>query len=217
MPMLGDIVNDEIFMPKGWVPLHGRDLKKAISLHSGGFYWPLEQRVEEILLEDIIHTLPRKGRFADHTQIPISVANHSCTLASVCEERLSFEHARWALLHDASETYFNDIPTPLKYLPELAAYVAAEEYCQTLIAERFQINLTTEQYTEVHELDRLMAYAEMLVYMPVMAEIKMKAQNYSDELIESAKELSHRVRVITDENYDRARFLSYIEDYDIVG
>jgi hypothetical protein len=45
------------------------------------------------------------------------------------------EHARWGLLHDASEAYLGDVATPLKSM--LLEYQALEEHIQRTIARRF--------------------------------------------------------------------------------
>ena len=69
------------------------------------------------------------------------------------------EDALWGLLHDASEAYLSDVPAPLKELPPLEAYRAAERSLQGTIAARF--GLAPEQPASVTAADRDMLRIEM--------------------------------------------------------
>ena len=56
------------------------------------------------------------------------MANHSCLVADLVEERgADADAVLWALLHDASEAYLVDLPHPLKHRSALGALYAEVE------------------------------------------------------------------------------------------
>lgn len=88
-------------------------MKKKVWIwtYSGRIIQDIEHpQVEDIDILDIAHSLAYQGRFAGHANAFYSVAQHSVLIARA----VSRENALWGLLHDASETYLCDIPTPLK-------------------------------------------------------------------------------------------------------
>ena len=64
-------------------------------------------------------------RYLGHTKSPLSVGQHSVACAEVARELgYSKDWVRAALLHDAAETVFGDVPGPLKrQLPRDCAYM----------------------------------------------------------------------------------------------
>lgn len=90
-----------------------------------------EPQPEDVCIEDIAHALSNQCRFSGHTSRFYSVAEHSIR----CAEMIDKEHALSALLHDASEAYMVDIPSPLKIaMPE---YIEHEAVVMRVIAEKF--------------------------------------------------------------------------------
>jgi hypothetical protein len=105
-----------------------------MQIYSGGRFYPLDPRPDEIHSEDIAHALSLLCRYGGHVDRFYSVAEH-CVLMS---EWVPPEHALAALLHDATEAYVVDVPRPLKrYLPE---YRTIEEQVWYAIAYRFGIS-----------------------------------------------------------------------------
>lgn len=91
----------------------------------------LEPEPENICIEDIAHALSNLCRFSGHTSRFYSVAEHSIR----CAEMIDKKYALSALLHDASEAYMVDIPSPLKIaMPE---YVVHEAVMMRVIATKF--------------------------------------------------------------------------------
>lgn len=93
-----------------------------IQTYSGGRFWPLDPRADEVKLIDIAQALANKCRYAGHCTRFYSVAEHSVLVSRA----VPAEHAMWALLHDAGEAYLADIPRPVKrFLPEWKPIEAA--------------------------------------------------------------------------------------------
>lgn len=67
-------------------------------------------------INDIVHSLGLQNRFLGHTRQPWSVLKHSLLVEALC---FYFNYGPAtqlaALLHDASEAYIGDVPTPLKH------------------------------------------------------------------------------------------------------
>jgi hypothetical protein len=104
-----------------------------IQVASGGRFWPMDPRPSEVNIEDIAHTLSNQCRFSGHVSEFYSVAQHSVLVSLWCDPA----DALWGLLHDASEAYLIDVPRPIKRLPEMQAYRAAEDAVMECVRERF--------------------------------------------------------------------------------
>lgn len=110
-----------------------------------------------IQLEDIASGLAHVCRFAGQCSRFYPVAQHSV----LCSQVVAPEHARWALLHDATEAYLGDIPRPVKSLcPE---YRQLEARLHLAVARRF--GLAQRMPDEVHAADTAMLVAEWAVLM----------------------------------------------------
>lgn len=98
-------------------------------------------KLEDILIEDIAHGLSNVCRFGGHTKVFVSVAQHSCYVAY----NVMYEHpkdkqlALAALLHDASEAYLGDMPSPIKAI--LPDYKNIERRLMMAIALKFGFSL----------------------------------------------------------------------------
>lgn len=100
---------------------------------TGRQFYPLDPHPEDIDAADIAHALSLICRYGGHTKRFYSVAEH-CLLMSHAVPK---EHALWALLHDATETYVGDMVRPLKHhMPE---YRAVEDRLMVVIAEQFHL------------------------------------------------------------------------------
>ena len=81
-----------------------------LQTYSGGQFFPLDPRPEEIDIRDIAHSLSLICRFNGHCRSFYSVAEHSIRASFLVPP----EDAPYALLHDAVEVYTGDIITPIK-------------------------------------------------------------------------------------------------------
>lgn len=128
--------------------------------YTGGKFWPLDPRPDEVNIYDVAHSLSLQCRYAGHCERFYSVAEHSVLMA----RWVSPANRLWALLHDASEAYLVDVPRPLKR--HLPSYKEAEAKVMAAICERF--GLPHAMPAEVHEADNRII-ADELVNMRPMA------------------------------------------------
>jgi hypothetical protein len=104
----------------------------CIRTFTGIYMNVFEPTLEMICIEDIAHALSMQCRFGGHLPEFYSVAEHSW----YCHKLVRQEKNKLAaLLHDASEAYLLDIPSPIK--KNLSNYKEIEENLMKLIAEKF--------------------------------------------------------------------------------
>ena len=108
--------------------------------------------VGSICIEDISRALSHDCRFAGHLPYFYSVAQHSWLLSQIVPPEFALE----ALLHDASEAYCRDIPSPLKHL--LPDYQRIERAVDSVIRERFSLPAVMSE--AVHYYDLVMLATE---------------------------------------------------------
>lgn len=113
---------------------------------------------QEIVITDIAHALSNQPRFTGHLHQPWSVAQHSLAVATLVPE----QHKKQALLHDATEAYLCDIPTPFKRL--MPDYMEMERDLWILIAARFNVELELD--ASVKEADKIMLMTERDAFNP---------------------------------------------------
>lgn len=101
-----------------------------ISTVSGKKIDYLAPEVSEICIEDIAAGLSHVPRFAGQAEYHYSVAQHSILCSVLCPS-----HPLEALLHDASEAFTGDLPTPLKRL--LPEFCEIEDRLMATIFARF--------------------------------------------------------------------------------
>lgn len=115
-------------------------MKEYIETMSGQKVWLPNPDPDSIQIEDIAHALSFQPRFAGHTRIMHSVAAHSLLVENIVHEFLG-ETDRiirlQALLHDATEAYLCDIPSPFKSL--IPQYKELEANLWRVISTRFGV------------------------------------------------------------------------------
>lgn len=137
-----------------------------IRTFTGKKFYPLDPRPEDIDIEDIAHALSNLCRFAGHSKEFYSVAQHSCLVAMALPPELAI----YGILHDASEAYIVDIPSPLKrYLP---GYKEIENKIMGVIYEKFGLDPNVPPI--VKEMDERILVNEMKALLPTMEDCNFK-------------------------------------------
>ena len=98
---------------------------------------PLNPAPEQINIVDIAHALSQIPRFGGHSQRFYSVAEHSLHAYEEARKAFAgdFELQLTALMHDASEAYLLDVPTPVKH--RMIGYHQAEYRLMAMIGDKF--------------------------------------------------------------------------------
>jgi 5'-deoxynucleotidase YfbR-like HD superfamily hydrolase len=106
--------------------------------YTGKKFYVSEPAKTDFDLGDIAHALSNQCRFGGHTKHFYSVAQHSLFVADIVKASGgNLVQELWGLMHDATEAYMVDIPTPLKLT--LDGYEERENQVMLLIASRLYI------------------------------------------------------------------------------
>lgn len=128
--------------------------------YSGGVFWLLDPRPEEVNIYDIAHCLSMLCRYNGHINEFYSVAQHSVLVSENCEPT----DAPYGLLHDSTETYAGDVISPLKkYLP---GYRVIEDNIMKAICSKFKIRLTPARKQRVKHWDNVLLATEVRDLVP---------------------------------------------------
>lgn len=122
-----------------------------------GWLHPFAPRPGELQIRDIARGLAGTYRYRAQTRRLYNVAEHSVIVSLY----VAPEHAREALLHDASEAYFGDMVGPLKAAPLMAGFRLVEDRLQAAIYEAFGVVPTVKSAADVHTMDRRACSDEM--------------------------------------------------------
>lgn len=105
--------------------------KDKIRTYSGIYIDVFNPKPSDITIEDIATGLSRQPRWSGQSKVFYSVARHSIEVAQLASKELKIA----ALLHDASEAYLGDMPSPIK--SRLPDYKKMEENLMKCIALKF--------------------------------------------------------------------------------
>lgn len=151
--------------------------KDWIQAYTGGKIHVVALRPEEITISDIAAGLCHESRF-NGQYAPnkfYSVAEHCVHVSRMCERK----DALYGLLHDASEAYLKDIPSPLKHSPMMTQYRKLEAATQKKIFEKFGLTGVCPQ--SVHDADeRLLAIEAHVLKRPIHPDWKINPVWTSD-------------------------------------
>ena len=130
-----------------------------ITTISGKQLDPQNIDVSQIVIDDIAHALARIVRFNGHQEYGYTVGMHSICCAMLIEKD---EFRLEALMHDATEAYLCDVPTPLKQV--LQGYQMFEANLDSAIRSKFTLPPTMS--AEIAVIDRRMLIAEAWILHP---------------------------------------------------
>ncbi len=128
---------------------------------------PLNARPEQILIEDVAHSLSQMTRANGHFKQFYSVAQHCVNCALEAKSRGLSEQLQLAcLLHDAAEAYIADIPRPVKH--RLNGFAEIEDHMLSVIMQRFGLTgLTEDDWEVIKSVDDALLHAEFEALMGI--------------------------------------------------
>jgi hypothetical protein len=129
----------------------------AIGTYSGGRFYPLDPRPEDVVPEDVAHALSLLCRFTGHVKTFYSVGEHCLNVSYLVPPA----DALAGLLHDAAEAYISDLSSPIKHSPEFRFYREAEDRILAAVYERF--GLSPRIPSSVEEADHRIVHTEAAV------------------------------------------------------
>ena len=166
-----------------------KDPDAYIAVTSGGVFHILNPKASEVKVEDLAHSAARISRYTGHGRKYCwwSVAEHEILVAKILEAA-GYGPAQQleGLLHDASESYLNDVSSPLKHSEVFRLYRALEDETMVEIANPLGIDPIGFERSYVCLADRL-AFA---IEVPVLFEHEELFNN-----IEPLPVLSDRFRI----------------------
>lgn len=126
---------------------------------SGRHFDLADPQPDQIDIRDIAHALANEARFNGHTSRFYSVAQHSIAVSYLTPP----DNALDGLMHDASEAYLKDLPSPLKRM--LPDYRRIEQRVDAAIRARF--DLPPQCSDAVKRADLIMLATERRDLMPI--------------------------------------------------
>jgi len=151
--------------------------ENCIRTFSGAYVDIMNPTPEMIRIEDIAHGLGMLCRFGGQLPKFYSVAEHSIHTSNLLPQELKLE----GLMHDASEAYLMNIPSPIKKLLGLK-YAEMEYKFMEVIAAKFGFKFPF--HDETHEMDRIMLRQEW-TFLMLQEGIYPKFKNYRPEFAEA--------------------------------
>lgn len=131
-------------------------MKETIRTYTGRIISLPIPRPEEIHILDIAEGLGGEGRFSNQLPQTFTVAEHSINVANAAKFETHGEPNSVflikCLLHDASEAYIRDLPSPLKRM--LPGYIEIEANFHKAIFNHFLLpDFTNEEYEIMKRVD----------------------------------------------------------------
>ena len=152
-------------------------MSEYITTYTGKHFKPTEPNPELFDIADIAHALSLICRGNGHVKTFWSVGEHCICCAKEAKARgLSDRMVLACLLHDASECYMSDVPSPFKKeMPvyefeelivskekELPEYNEREERMLSMIYEKFLgSDLTSEEKMQLNAIDKAMLWYDL--------------------------------------------------------
>lgn len=136
-------------------------MSEFITTYTGKHFKPTDPDTELIDILDIAHALSLLCRGNGHVKTFWSVGEHCiCCAKEAAARGLPDRMVLACLLHDASECYMSDVPSPFK--KALPKYQEQEAYLLHLIYEKFLgSDLTTQEQAQLEEIDHAMLWYDL--------------------------------------------------------
>ena len=179
-----------------------REVPTWIKTYTGKKFYPLRPDPAQIDIVDIAHALSNQCRFTGHCKWFWSVGAHSVMVSEVVSMLGgNYVEQLWGLLHDASEAYAVDLPTPIKR--QVVGYAEAEKLIMNAIAEAFDLPENMPQI--VKDADEIMLATEArdlmgnpqdwgIVKKPLEQEIPSWSYGYTyEKFLEKFERLNKRI------------------------
>lgn len=133
-----------------------------ITTYGGTHFVPTKPKIEHIHITDIAHALSLICRGNGHAKTFFSVGQHCIYCALEAKARgYSNRLILACLLHDASEAYMSDVPTPFKQ--SLHGYIKMEENLLDMIYMKYLGSvLTQEEQRQLKQVDKDLLYYDLL-------------------------------------------------------
>ena len=129
--------------------------------YCGIAYYPADPHPDDVNIIDIAHALSHICRYAGHVKKFYSVAEHSYLVSLMVTKKDALQ----GLLHDATEAYCQDIPSPLKhYLPD---YRRIEQLNRVAICTRFGLDIKEPETVKQADKNVLLSEHEALFISPM--------------------------------------------------
>lgn len=160
-----------------------REVPQWIRTFTGKKFYPLKPTTEDIDIIDIAHSLSNQCRFSGHAKFHYSVAQHSIYVSQVVRSLGGNNmDIMWGLLHDASEAYLVDLPTPVKR--QVVGYNEAEKQVMESIATYFK--LPTDMPSIVKVADEILLSTEARDLMGSPTDWNLRALPAEFKIIEKS-------------------------------
>lgn len=144
---------------------------------SGKSFRPTAPTADIIDIGDIAHSLSNICRFAGHTKHFYSVAQHSVIVANIIKDKGGDKRDQFhGLMHDATEAYLTDVPTPVKRL--LTEYKPIEEKVYACIAQVFGLDPELPDIVHMADGIALATEAEALMINSHLWNLPYEAEDY---------------------------------------
>jgi len=173
----------------------------VIQVNSGKYISLTDPNAGDFDIHDIAHALSNTGRFGGHADKFYSVAQH-CVLGSY---KAQYEYTAFEfMLHDASEAYLMDVPSPLKH--ELPAYEMLELMWEKELSRHYGVSYPFRP--EIHRLD-----------LEALATEKrdLLSNNHEDwSILDGINEWPERIHV-WHPLYAKYRYLKRMKELDVIG
>lgn len=167
-----------------------------VQTSSGRRLYPTRSVPEDIIIEDIAHSLSNQCRFGGHCSRFYSVAEHCCHATKLARmimlgkpmlsNREKVIIALEVLLHDAAEAGCVDLPSPLKKMPGMDGYALIEAHFHKIVRERFALPqqehpmvMTVDAMMLARESKALLKYPIVISDMEELTELETPLEHWS--------------------------------------